>query len=246
MTTLVKLTWIEAKLLLRDPITVVFTLPLPLIFLFVLAEVFTRTSAEGLYRDKNAIDFYASAYIGLVMSAVGLISLPTHIARYREVGVLRRFRASSISKWSVIGSQIIISIVIICVSSGVLITAISVAYDLKPPEQIGAIVAAVLLGSLTFAVLGICLGTLLPTSRSAQLAGLILFFVMLLLSGAGPPPELLGDTLNSVADMLPLTHVVKLIQDPWLGFGWNNTELLIVLGILAVSGLLAIRFFKWE
>jgi len=246
MKTLAKLTWIEAKLFLRDPITVVFTLLLPLIFLFVLAEVFTRTSTRGLYGGANAIDFYASAYIGTVISAVGLISLPVHIAGYREAGVLRRFRASSISKWCVIGSQIIISMVIIVVSCAVLMIATTFAYDLKIPESIGTVVAAVLLGALTFTVLGSFLGTILPTPRAAQLAGLILFFVMLLLSGAGPPPELMGDTLTSVAKLLPLTHVVKLIQDPWLGLGWNHTELQIVLGILVTSGLLALRFFKWE
>ena len=246
MNTLAKLTWIEAKLFLRDPIPVVFTLLLPLIFLFVLAEVFTRTATQGLYRGANPIDFYASAYIGTVISAVGLISLPVHIASYREAGVLRRFRASSISKWGVFGSQIIISLVVIVLSSTVLIIATALAYDLKTPESIPAVVAAVLLGALTFAVLGVFLGTVLPTPRAAQLAGLILFFMMLLLSGAGPPSELLGDTLNSVANLLPLTHVVKLIQDPWLGFGWNRTELLIVLGILVTSGVLASRFFKWE
>ncbi len=69
---------------------------------------------------------------------------------------------------------------------------------------------------------------------------------MLLLAGAGPPPELLGDGLTSIANLLRLTHVVKLTQDPWLGFGWNNTELVIVLGILVSSGALTIYFFKWE
>lgn len=246
MKTFAKLTWVEAKLFLRDPITVVFTFLLPLIFLFVLAEVFTRAPSQGLYRGVNPIDFYAAAYIGTVMSAVGLISLPVHIAGYRDAGVLRRFRASSIPKWYVFGSQIIISLVTIILSSAVLIAATAFSYGLKTPESINGVVAAVLLGALTFTVLGFCLGILLPTPRAAQLAGLILFFVMLLLSGAGPPAELLGDTLTSIANLLPQTHVVKLIQDPWLGFGWNNTELLIVLGILVTSGLLALHAFKWE
>ena len=246
MKTLAKLTWIEAKLFLRDPITVVFTLLLPLIFLFVLAEVFTRTPTQGLYRGANAIDFYASAYIGTVISAVGLISLPAHIASYREAGVLRRFRASSIPKWCVFGSQLIISIVIIVLSSVILMAATAFAYGLEMPESIHAVIVAVLLGALTFAVLGFCLGTLLPSRRAAQLAGLILFFMMLLLSGAGPPAELLGDTMTSISSLLPLTHVIRLIQDPWLGFGWNNTELLIVLGILVASGAISFRFFRWK
>ena len=37
------LSWIELKLFLREPITVVFTLALPPLVLFVLAEVFGNT-----------------------------------------------------------------------------------------------------------------------------------------------------------------------------------------------------------
>ena len=53
MSALAKLTWIEIKLFLRDPVAVVFALVLPVIFLFVLAEVFggprraASTAASG-------------------------------------------------------------------------------------------------------------------------------------------------------------------------------------------------------
>jgi hypothetical protein len=37
-----------------------------------------------------------------------------------------------------------------------------------------------------------------------------------------------------------------LLQDPWLGFGWNWTVFLIVMGIMAVASLLSLRLFRWE
>lgn len=75
---------------------------------------------------------------------------------------------------------------------------------------------------------------------------MLLWFVMLMISGAGPPPEVLNDTLTTVADATPLNHVILTLQDPWLGFGANPAELLVVAGILALSALLALRLFHWQ
>ena len=127
-----------------------------------------------------------------------------------------------------------------------MVSTTAFVYGLSPPGSIGACLIAILLGALCVVSLGLCLGTLLRSARAAQLAGLILFFLSLLLSGAGPPPEMLGTGLNSVAELLPLTHVIRLIQDPWLGFGWNNHEMFIVLGIMAASLYFTSRFSKSE
>jgi ABC-2 type transport system permease protein len=74
----------------------------------------------------------------------------------------------------------------------------------------------------------------------------MLFFIMMILGGAGPPPEVLTGAIGIVGKMTPLRHVILMLQDPWLGFGWNVNASLIVGGITVVSALLAGRFFRWE
>ncbi|MFQ5795563.1 MAG: ABC transporter permease [Candidatus Bipolaricaulia bacterium] len=246
MHTLTKLTWVEIKLFIREPITMVLSLFFPIILLFVLAEVFGNNPDPEIYRGVGPIDFYVPAYIGLVIASVGLVGIPVHLSGYREAGVLRRFRASSIPIWSVFGSQIIISFVVATVSGALMILATRLIYDLNSPHFTTGVVAGFVLGTLSFAALGFLLGALLPTARAAQMAGLILFFVMMLLSGTGPPPEVLGDILQQIGDILPLTHLVYLLQDAWLGFGWNTTEMFIVIVILLGSAILSLRFFQWE
>jgi hypothetical protein len=39
---------------------------------------------------------------------------------------------------------------------------------------------------------------------------------------------------------------VRLVQNPWLGFAWNWTDTLIVLGITVGAALISLRFFRWE
>jgi ABC-2 type transport system permease protein len=66
-----------------------------------------------------------------------------------------------------------------------------------------------------------------------------------MLDGAGPPQEVLNQTLRSIGSLTPLRHVVLLIQDPWLGFGWDNTELLVVIAFTAASAAIAFVVLRY-
>ncbi|HUV44617.1 MAG TPA: ABC transporter permease [Dehalococcoidales bacterium] len=248
MRVLFKLTWVEIKLFIREPITMVFTFALPLIFLFVMGGVFGNTpDPEGLiFRGVGPIDYYVPAYIGLISASIGVVALPVHLTGYRERRVLRRFRASSISIWAVFGSQVVVSLAISILGALLLIAAALVAYDASLPESPGLVVAAFVLSVLSFAAVGVFLGAILPTTRAAQGLGLILFFVMMILSGAGPPREVMTEAMHWIADATPLRYVILTLQDPWLGFGWNVHASLVVGGFLVAATLLSARFFRWE
>jgi ABC-2 type transport system permease protein len=251
MRTFIKLSWVELKLFVREPITVIFTLALPIIFLFVMGGVFgneasTDDSGMVVFRGVGPLDYYIPAYFGLVMMAIGTVALPVHLAGYRERGVLRRLHASAISVWSVLGSQMVVSFVIAVLGSVLIFIFGIIVYSPHMPQEIGLLVLAFLLGLVSFTALGFFLGAVLPSTRSAQGLGLILFFVMMILGGAGPPPEVLTGAMDTIGQMTPLRHVIIILQDPWLGFGWNVQASLIVLGITVVAVLLSARFFRWE
>jgi ABC-2 type transport system permease protein len=246
MHTLFKLTWVEIKLFIREPITVVFTLVLPIIFLVVMGGVFGNTANAAVYRGVGAMDYYMPSYYGLVMMAIGTVALPVHLAGYRERGVLRRFRASSFSVWSMLGSQLMVSFVIAILGS-LLITVLGfVTYHPHMPINPVQLVAAFVLGTICFTCFGFFLGAVLPSTRSAQGVGLILFFVMMILGGAGPPPEVLTGAMSVVGDITPMRHVILMLQNPWLGFSWHTSASLITAGITVAAALLAARFFRWE
>jgi ABC-2 type transport system permease protein len=97
-----------------------------------------------------------------------------------------------------------------------------------------------------FASIGVFLGAVLPTARAVQGAGLALFFVMMMISGSGPPRGVLTDSMRMVSEVMPLTHLNLLLQDAWLGFGWAQIQAMTTLAFGAASALLAVRFFRWE
>ncbi len=248
MRTLLKLTWVEMKLFIREPMTMVFTFALPVILVLVMGGVFGNTpDPEGaIYRGVGPMDYYVPAYIGLIIASIGLVSMPVHLTGYRERGVLRRLKASSISIWSIFGSQAIVSFVI-SILGGILVLVVSlVTYHASLADMPGMFVLAFVISTVCFASIGILLGALFPTTRAAQGIGLLLFFVMMILSGGGPPREVMTEAMHYVADITPLRYVILLLQDPWLGFGWDIKSMFIVLGITAVATILSLRFFRWE
>jgi ABC-2 type transport system permease protein len=246
MRTLFKLTWVEIKLFIREPITVVFTLALPVIFLFVMGGVFGNTPSPEVYRGVGAMDYYMPSYYGLIMMAIGTVALPVHLAGYRERGVLRRFRASSFSVWSVLGSQLLVSFIIAIIGS-ILVTILGkVSYSPHWPVNPGLLVAAFVLGAVCFTCFGFFLGAVLPSTRSAQGVGMLLFFIMMILGGAGPPPEVMSGAMQFIGEITPLHWVIYTLQNPWLGFEWHTNASLITAGITVVSAALAARFFRWE
>jgi ABC-2 type transport system permease protein len=251
MKALRKMTWIELKLFLRDPLSVLFTLALPFFFLVVLNGVFGNEVAvepeEDVWRGVGPSDYYVPAYLGLVMAAIGVLSMPVRLANYRERGVLRRFRASAMPLWAILGAQIAIALLTAVVGAVSIAVASTLIYgtELLPADGL-LFIPAYALASLAFAALGVFLGSVLPTSRSAQGAGIMLFFVMFLLSGCGPPRDVLSGPMRAVGDAFPLAWVIRLLQDPWLGFGWAGTASLVVAGVLVGSVALSVRFFRWD
>jgi ABC-2 type transport system permease protein len=246
MRTLAKLTWVEMKLFIREPVTVFFTFALPLLFLFVMGGVFGNVSGRGFtsFRGLPAMDFYTPAYIALVLTSIGVVGLPGHLTGYRERGVLRRFRASSLSGWRVFGAQGLVSLATASVGGILILIAAVLSFHVSLPENPLLVVTAFLVSAMSFASLGMLLGAILPTSRAAQGVGLVLFFVMLILGGAGPPREVMTHPMQIAGDFTPLQHSVRLLQDAWLGLGWNWTEFGIVAGIFAVSLTIAILVIR--
>jgi ABC-2 type transport system permease protein len=213
----------------------VFVLVLPVVVLYVLNGVFGDQPDPSVWEGRSPIDFYTAAYVALVVATIGVLSLPVHLAGYRERGVLRRFRASALRPGALVGAHVIVTLLTAAIGAVLLTTVSVLAYDAAMPEDWLGLIGAFLLLSLAFAALGAALGLLLPTARAAQGLGVLLFFVFLMLGGAGPPREVLPDALLVMSDLTPLTHAARLLRAPWLGGAWDFGAMTVMVGLLVVS-----------
>lgn len=228
-----KLTWIEIKLLVREPFTVLFVFVFPLVVLLVIAGVFEGD--DGAFGDATPTNYYVAGYIGTVIAALSLVGIPVHIATYRERGILRRLVASSVSSYAWLVSQMIVGLALAAVGATVLVAAAVLIYDVRSPASAGGVVLSFLIATLAFVAVGLLLGMLMPTARSAQGIGLGLFFPMWMLSGTGPPPNVMTDAMRAVSDLLPMTWMVNALQESWNASGFDARSLAILLGLLVLA-----------
>ena len=106
-----------------------------------------------------------------IVGALGFITLPTRLTTYREQGILCRFRASSVSSWAMIASQLTLA-GIMSVAGTVFMALIARATSgADLPEDVLGVVVALVLGTTAFGAIGVLLAVVSKTSRSAQAWG---------------------------------------------------------------------------
>ena len=104
MNALLKMTRAEFKLALREPIATFFTLVFPVLILFLFGSIYGNEPSEFLGGRGN-VDNSVPGYIAMVIATTGMMSLPIGLATYRELGVLRRYRASPLRPQTLLGTS---------------------------------------------------------------------------------------------------------------------------------------------
>lgn len=130
----------------------------------------------------------------------------------------------------------------------ILVLVGKLAYNVRFEGNLFSVLGAVSLGAFAFFALGYIIAGLSATARVAQIVGMVIFYPMMFLSGAGMPLEILPAGIRSISRFLPLTHVVTLVRGLWIGESWGQhlTEVAVLVGVLAVGLLVSVRTFRWE
>jgi len=247
MKSLLKMTWMEAKLFLREPVGAFFTLIFPLMMLFLFGSIYGNEPTP-LFNGRGTIDISVPAYTAMIIATTGLMGLTITMAVYRENGILRRLRTTPISPLTVLSAQVIVLYLMTCLGMLMLVIAGKLVYHMRFEGNALSVFAGFTLSSLSFFAIGFVLAGLMPTARTAQVVGMVLLYPMLFLSGAGFPSELLPEAIKKVSTFLPLTYVVDLLRGLWVGETWGQHAVaaLVLAGILVVGVLISIKTFRWE
>lgn len=107
---------------------------------------------------------------------------------------------------------------------------------------------AYLLVMLTMFSIGLLVGGLAPNMKTASAVASLLYFPMLIFSGATLPYEVMPAALQRVADILPLTQGIKMLMAASLGMPMDSVIIpvvvMITLTVICMS--MSLRFFKWD
>ena len=247
MKSLLKMTWMETKLFLREPVGAFFTLVFPLMMLFLFGSIYGNEPSD-YFNGYGTIDISVPAYTAMIIATTGLVGLTITMAAYRENGVLRRLRTTPVSPLVVLTAQVIVLFLMTSLGMVLLIVAGKLVYHMRFDGNVFSVLAGFVLCTLSFFGLGFILAGLMPSARTAQVVGMVLLYPMLFLSGAGFPRELLPEAIKKISTFLPLTYVVNLLRGLWVGEAWGShlLDIGVLAGMLVLGVIISAKTFRWE
>lgn len=206
----------ELRVLRREPAVLAGLIGFPAATVLVIAGVFGSVPDPD-FGGVIPSEHYVVGYVGVALAALGLITLPGHVAGHRELGVLRRFRAAGIDATTYVLSLLVLGVVM-GVGAGALVLGVGGGvYGIPAPDDPLRVALWFAVGLWCTISVGVALGALLPSSRAASAIGNLLFVPVFLLGGGGPPNQVMSGPMRAIAEALPLTHVVGGIRLAWLG-----------------------------
>ena len=247
MKSFVKLVYVSLKLYLREPITVFFTLGFPVMLVLIFGAMFGNQPTP-LFGGYGSMDISMPGYAALILGSVGMLTVAINTSSYREAGILRRFRATPLPPFIYILADVVTNLIMTLLGMVGVVLVGKLLYRVRFEGNVFSVLLAVILGGLAMSAVGYLIASLAPSARTAQVIGMVLFYPMLFLSGAGYPPELLPATMRRIADFLPLTYVARLLRGLWFGDSWREhwAEAAVLAAIVMVGTALAARLFRWE
>jgi ABC-2 type transport system permease protein len=247
MKSLLKMTWMEIKLFLREPVGAFFTLAFPLMMLFLFGSIYGNKPVPE-FGGRGTIDISVPGYTAMIIATSGLMSITITMATYREKGILRRLRTTPVSPLVVLAAQVIVVFLMTSLGMVLLIVAGKLVYQMRFEGNAWSVLGGFVLSSLSFFGLGFILAGIVPTARTAQIIGMVLLYPMLFLCGAGYPRELLPEAIKKFSNFLPLTYVVNLLRGLWIGEAWGShlLDVGVLVGMLILGIIITAKTFRWE
>lgn len=237
----------ELKLSFRGMDMVIFALCMPVVVVVILGIIYGNKPAfDGAEYTFLQQSFGAVATIAIC--AGGVMGLPLVISDYRNRKILKRFKVTPISPVMILSVQVAIYAFYSITSLILVYISAKVFFEFHFAGSWLQFVGAYLLVMLSIFSIGMMVGGVARDLKSASVIASVLYFPMLIFSGATLPYEVMPAALKRAADLLPLTQGIKMLKAASLGIPAAEVVysiiIMIVFAIVCIS--ISIRFFKWE
>lgn len=237
----------EMKLNIRNMNMVIFAVIMPLVILVILGFIYgTKPAAEGA--EYTFLEQSFGALCTVSICAGGLMGLPLVVAEYRERKILKRFRVTPVSPLMLLFVEFSIYVVYCIVSMITLFLAAMLIWNVRINGSIAAFLGSWLLTMISTLSIGMMVGGIAKNSKSAGVIASVLYFPMLIFSGATLPYEVMPPVMQKIVSVFPMTQGIELMKSTFLGLPVENVWLpiAVMLAVTVICTGIAVKFFKWE
>jgi ABC-2 type transport system permease protein len=249
MDLVIHVTRFQLRAYLRNRRARMFTLVIPLILLALLAGVFHggETTVNGVKVDYR--QFFVPSVIVFSLTLTTLAMLVASVVQQRELGILKRRRATPMPAWALILSQSLTVVLMAIGTVALLLIVGAVAFGVHfPAKGVPALVLGVIVGAAAFCGLGYALSTFADSADTAQPMIQLITFPLFFISGIWIPLSELPSALQAIAKVFPVEHVADLVHRGYVGavpFGPVALDVVVLLAWAVAGAAVAARRFVW-
>lgn len=237
----------EMKLSLRGMDMFIFAICLPIIVLIMIGIIYgDKPAAPGT--EYTFLEQSFGALTTVSICAGGVMGLPLVVSDYRSKNILKRYKVTPVSPFMILLVQVTIYALYAAASFLFLYGTAALFFGYRFHGSLMTFLGGYVLVMVSMFSIGMMAGGIAPNTKIAGVIASILYFPMLVFSGATLPYEVMPAPLQKAADVLPLTQGIKLLKAASLGTDVNRVTIpiIIMLAVTAVCIAVSIKFFKWE
>lgn len=235
----------ELKLYWRSRELAFFTFLLPIVIFFLLGSVYGEDTIDGVKGSR----YLLAGMLGYGVVATTFAGLSIVLVVRREAGILKRLRATPLPAWVYIGAVLVSTLFVFAIEAIALVLLARAVFGVPLPHHLFSLVLALLLSALAFTALGLAITALVRSAEGSSAVVNAIYLPMLFISGSFFSPHSFPRFLRAIADVLPLTYVIRLVRDITLHGHeiWSRGGSVGVIAAWgAVGAVAAVRGFRWE
>lgn len=237
----------ELKLSLRGMDMFIFAICMPVVVIVLLGIIYGDKPA---FADAEYTFLQQSfgAVSTIAICAGGLMGLPLVVSDYRNRKILKRLKVTPVKPITILLVEITIYCIYSLVSLALIYLVAFLFFDFQIIGSFWQFFLSFVLVMLSMFSIGMMVGGIAPNMKIASTVASILYFPMLIFSGATLPYEIMPNALQNFANILPLTQGIKLLKGTALGL--PNDNIIFPIGlmvvIIVICTTVSLKFFKWE
>ena len=238
----------EQRLYWRSRELAFFTFIFPLLIFVLLGSVYghDKIKSEGNVKGSH---YLLAGVLGYGVAATALGGLAIWLVIRREDGILKRVRGTPLPPGTYLAAVLGSILVVYALEAVALILLARAFFHVGLPHRVFSLALAIVLGTLAFAALALALSGLIRSAEGSSAVVNAVYLPMAFISGSFWSVHSYPRALRAIADVLPLTYFIRLMQDIVLRNVeiWSRPEAVAIVAAWGAGGLLvALRRFRWE
>ncbi len=243
-----KLTWLEIKIFLREPLGAFGSIIVPVLVFVGMGRFMGGRLPQREIGAAQFVRVGLPVFASLLIALTGVLSLVTIISIYREGGILKRLRATPLRPQTILTAHVLVKLALTAVTLALTLLAGKRYYPVNLNVPVFGFTMALLISTWSILSIGFVIASIVPTARFAQPIGAAILYPMLAVCGLFVPLQSFPPAMQAVARVLPLTYAVSLLQGIWKGEAWSAHlgDVAALAVTFAICTALSAKVFRWE